>query len=413
VIALAIGLLGARTVEARPNLLIVSLDTVRADAITSMPTLRRLADRGVDFTYALSAAPWTAPSHAALFTGRDPFSLSCEPKKLDPMRAAPSLMQRLAGTGYEVSVITEMGILTQKEGYADGTAHFWTGQRRSALRNVKQWRRVPPASPWFLVVHTQGGHAPYAPVDLPTPPGLHDLWPPGFTNGWPAIYWEIFKGRRRLDAVEARWLRARYYATARAADRDLARLLHLIEPWSDETLIVVTSDHGEELGEHGHWVRHGHHLHDVILRVPLVIAGPGVVSAVWPEIVSLLDVAPTVLEALGIDPLPGVEGISLLPVLRGGSVPPRIVKSGAIQGNPGTQRTTYSDGRMILGRSPCAVAPRPSPSPQHHGPPAPPAERRARNADSSAGESSTTSPGKSSSAALITARSTSGSSLDE
>jgi len=354
-VLLAAAVLAPAAGEARPNVLLVSLDTVRADAIRMMPALRALADRGVRFTYALSAAPWTAPSHAALLTGRDPFALTCEPKRLDPIRAAPTLMRRLGAAGYEVAVITEMGIMTAKEGYADGTRHFWTGQRESAIPNVKHWRRASPAAPWLLVVHTQGAHAPYAPVDLPTPPRLAELWPPGFTNGWPPIYWQIFKGQMILTPAESRWLRERYWATARAADRDLARLLDLVEPWRADTLVIVTSDHGEELGEHGHWVRHGHSLHDVILRVPLVVAGPGVTPGVWSSVVSLLDVVPTLLDILDVEPEGALDGISLAPLLRGEELKARPVVSGAIQGNLGTQRVTYPDGRVVLGQSRCAA----------------------------------------------------------
>ncbi len=341
---------------ARPNVLIVSLDTLRADAITAMPTLQGLARRGIDFTHALSAAPWTVPSHAALFTGRHPLKLSCKPNKLDIMLGVPNVMTMLDTAGYEVSVMTEMGVLTEDEGYAAGTTHFWTGDRGDAIPALKQWRRRKPQAPWLLVVHTQGAHAPYAPVDIETPARLAELWPPGWTNHWPKIYWEVFRGQLALDPVEARWLRARYRAAAVQTDRELRRVLQLVEPWRENTVVIVTSDHGEELGEYGRWVKHGHNLHDVLLHVPLVVAGPDIVRGEWSPIVSLLDVAPTVLELVGVETPAELDGASLLPILRGKVSKPRRVVSAGVQGNLGTQRISFPNGRVVMSASRCAAS---------------------------------------------------------
>jgi len=337
-----------------PNVLIVSLDTLRADAMTAMPTLRGLAARGIDFTHALSAAPWTVPSHAALFTGQHPLKLSCKSNELDIMRGVANVMTLLAAAGYEVSVTTEMGVMTEDEGYAEGATHFWTGDRGETIPALKQWRRHAPQEPWLLVAHTQGAHAPYAPVDIETPPRLAELWPPGWTNHWPKIYWEVFRGQLTLTPVEARWLRARYRASAVQTDRELWRILRLVEPWRENTVVIVTSDHGEELGEYGRWVKHGHNLHDVLLRVPLVMAGPDVVPGEWSSIVSLLDVAPTVLDLAGVEAPAGLDGASLLPVLRGEVRRSRVVVSAGVQANLGTERATHPNGRIVMSSSRCA-----------------------------------------------------------
>ena len=100
---------------------------------------------------------------------------------------------------------------------------------------------------------------------------------------------------QRLSRLrETRWFtpeqdetidRSERVISAARADREFARMLRIIEPWRDDTIVIVTSDHGEELGEHGWWIKHGHHLHDVLLRVPLVVAGPGIVRGEWPGIV--------------------------------------------------------------------------------------------------------------------------------
>jgi arylsulfatase A-like enzyme len=152
-------------------------------------------------------------------------------------------------------------------------------------------------APWFAFLHTYQVHEPYAP-------------PPGY--------------RERVGSPDTP--SGSYDGEVRYTDEHLSRLLAELRRFGvlDETLIVVTSDHGEQFGEHG--LRgHGNSLYDTLLHVPLLIRAPGLVPAGRriDHPIGLIDLVPTVLELLEKRPSPWVQGVSLVPLLRGESLPPR------------------------------------------------------------------------------------------
>ncbi len=283
----------------RPHILLVTLDTVRADHIgcygargASTPTLDGLAARGVRFATAVAHAPLTAPSHASILTSRTPLGHGVRDNGAYVLpEGVPTVAEDLKRAGYRTAAFVSGFPLTRRFGLDRGfdtyDDHLPRGTdprrtayvERSADRTTDaalQWLDSTPAGsdPLFLWVHYFDAHAPYEP---------------------PAEF---------LSRVGSA-----YAGEISFVDAQLARLLARIEG-RGPTLVLVTADHGESLGEHGEDT-HGIFLYDSTLRVPFVVAGPGVPSGqVATTVARGIDVAPTLLDYAGLE-AKGAEGRSL------------------------------------------------------------------------------------------------------
>jgi arylsulfatase A-like enzyme/predicted Zn-dependent protease len=298
------------------RVLLVSIDTLRADHIAAYgadpahtPTLDGVAASGVRFDVAISPAPLTLPSHSTLMTGLDPPEHGVRHNGVFRLPdAIPTLAEQLGGAGFETAAFVGAFVLARPFGLARGFQHYddrTTGGRNSSRGIVGYAERpagavVAAAQAWlesapdrfFLWVHFYDPHA-----DYQAPPGF-DAAVPGSAYAGEIAY----------------------------TDAKLGRLLAFVrERWSDgRTLIVITSDHGESLGEHGEST-HANSLYDATQRIPLLMSGPGLPQGeVVGELVALKDVAPTILELVGLPPLPGASGRSLLPLIRGAENEPRV-----------------------------------------------------------------------------------------
>ena len=306
-----------------PNVLLVSLDTLRGDHVgaygyprPTTPTIDGVvAGRGVVFENAFAPYPHTAPSHATMLTGIDPCvhgawtsSVSRAPSL---PAAALTLAEILRTEGYRTAAFTENAYVTAGVGFARGfgtwvedrDSHGDRGRVEETFGRASRWLRSSPDEPWLLFVHTYEVHDPYAP-------------PPG--------YLEEVVGDAPERGVEN--ARARYDAEIRHADDVLARLLAALEErgQADDTLVIVTSDHGEHFGERG-WFRHDNTVYEPVLRIPLILRAPGLLPAGVrvPDAVGLFDLVPTVLSLLDL-PVPDyVQGLDLSGVVRGEALPPR------------------------------------------------------------------------------------------
>jgi arylsulfatase A-like enzyme/Tfp pilus assembly protein PilF len=290
------------------NVLFLLVDTLRADRLGSYgykaartPTLDALAASGVRFADATVHAPLTHPSHAAILTGRYPGSFGIRLNGMDPLPAeATTIAERLQAIGYQTAAVVGSVILDQGYGLGQGFGDYddaIAGPPRATLamadlqRNAsevtaiaKQWVSGRKSS-WFLWVHYYDPHLPYRA---------------------PARYAEAASGRA-------------YDAEVAYVDAELGLLLQAID--RSRTTVVVTSDHGEALGEHGE-PDHGLFLYDATLRVPLIVAGPGVGSRVVREQVRSIDIAPTIAGIAGASWEPhDAGGERLQPLLEGKNRP--------------------------------------------------------------------------------------------
>ena len=292
-------------------MLVVSLDGLRPDRMgaygavqSSSPAIdTRLAADGTRFTYAYTAAPDGPAASMSLLTGLAPCLHDVSSPDASPVPGAQSLAELLSHAGWVTGGFTDGGQMLGNAAFARGFA-VWNDERdggtEAPFEAARRWVRGSGASPWFAFLHSVRLHVP------DSPPSREPGSPGG--EGAPA---------------------ARYDAAVRDVDDRLGKLLADLRDAGtlDETLVVLTAGHGEQLGEHGLW-GHGNSLYDTLLHVPLVIRGPSLGIEKGKAIdwyVSLVDVVPTVLELLGLPPPSRQSGVSLVPLLRGGAPAPHLL----------------------------------------------------------------------------------------
>ena len=280
------------------NVLIVTIDTLRADRIgvygatdVRTPNIDALAREGAWAANATVHAPLTRPSHVSLFTGRYPAEHGVRDNVSPPLApGVPLLAERFQRDGFSTGAFIASVVLDRQSGLARGfdlySDRFAGGDRRPGdvvVEEAIEWMRGK--AKFFAWVHLYDPHAPYVP---------------------PAPYAAEYGGRP-------------YDGTVAWSDQLIGRLAGALRAAGtlDSTLVVVTSDHGESLGEHGEDV-HGYFVYEATLRVPLVIRGPGLKAGTRiAALARTVDLYSTVLEMTGRQTDP-TSGRSLAPALRGG-----------------------------------------------------------------------------------------------
>jgi arylsulfatase A-like enzyme len=317
-VAAGLGTLAAHTrATRRPNVVVILVDTLRADhlptygyARDTAPFLQTLAREGVVFENAWSTSSWTAPATASLFTSLYPQEHGVV-HGLDHAEEGPggrrlvnripegveTLAEMFKAAGYRTFGVSDNAHVSRETGFDQGFDEFESATGATAERLhkwVRDHRAKMAAGPYFLYVHYVEPHEPY----LPREPWYSEYARDG-----------------RAHPTHAKFVDA-YDSEIRSLDDGLARLYRACG-WADDTVVIVTSDHGEEFGDHGGG-GHAHTLYDEVLRVPLVVHGlPGAVARRIDEPVSLVDVQPTLRDLAGGAPDPRAEGVSLLGLLRG------------------------------------------------------------------------------------------------
>ncbi|MFN0242072.1 MAG: sulfatase [Planctomycetota bacterium] len=347
---------GKTAPEQRTNVLIVSVDTLRADHLScyghtraTSPNIDALAARGVLFERALSTAPWTLPSYGTLFSGMEvakhkagviaeresawgkdeavPTKVATQGLRAD----VRTLAERLVRARYRTAGFYSNTFLNPNSGLDRGfeTYVYYQYNAASGVDLAQQWVDDHAREPWFVFLHLMDPHAPYAP---------------------PAPYDQQFAGRS-VETLESyppdtgalrqtppsaefkKQLIDLYDGEIAFTDAQIGRFLdHLAEIGElDDTLVVFHSDHGEEFWEHGGF-EHGHDLHDEVLHVPLILALPGKLApgARVAARVSTADILPTVLELLGVESSGALDGRSLLPLVGARDAAPRDLVSESI-----------------------------------------------------------------------------------
>jgi len=311
-----------------PNLLLVTIDTLRADHCSAYgygrattPRLDRLASEGALVETAYAPIPVTGPSHTSLMTGLYPRATGVVQNGLVLGEAPPTLAGLLSARGYSTAAVVSAFPLNRRFGLARGFQHYddeflrseasmpderWDGQvidqaydRRgdATTDRALAWLASRPSQqPFFLWVHYFDPHSPYeAPAGNEVPPS-------------------------RGSAAEPEPMVAAYDNEIRFADGQLGRLLDALEGQGlgRNTLVVVTSDHGEGLGQHG-VSEHGPVVYEEAVRVPLVFRWSGELPAGQrlKQVAQLIDVLPSVLDLLLPGGGPAVQGHSLADRLKG------------------------------------------------------------------------------------------------
>ncbi|MBM4014486.1 MAG: hypothetical protein FJ293_05920 [Planctomycetes bacterium] len=345
----------------RPNVLLITIDTLRADhlgcygydpyPVPVSPAIDALAGEGLRFEACFAPRGQTGPSLMSLLTGLYPSSHGVL-DNYDPLREEGSdLVDDFAPLGHElhgfaafcpVKKSSRAGLAFARMAALEPPRGSWF-DARPGMKGAP-WARVDDAveqallrflasrgsarRPFFAWAHFYDVHQPWSP-----PADLHAAFAGDYRGPLRAaapteahfdgVVKErldaAMRARTPLDPADARYVTALYDGGIRATDDRVGRIVAQLRSAGllDSTVVCVTADHGEELGEHGGFWFHGNSVYDAVLRIPLVIRGPGVKPGVVTELAQNLDLLPTLLEFLGGKVPPGIDGLSLAPLLRG------------------------------------------------------------------------------------------------
>lgn len=345
-----------------PNVLFVTLDTTRADHLSAYgyardtsPNLARIAAEGVRFDRAYSSASSTLPSHVSLFTGREPTGHGVVKNGLRLAPGIETFAERLRARGAQTAAIVSSFVLDRRFGLDRGFDHYeddftadqasfktesWNGfeigggafDRRAnfttdrAIRWLDEQR--DPARPFLLFVHYFDPHDPYDP-----PPPWNQRF--AAAGGAPESLANALQRREFVDA---------YDGEIAFTDAEFGRLLAHLEArgLAENTLVVVTADHGEGLTQHGA-MGHAVNVYEEAVHVPLLLRWPGVLPAgrKLAAPVAAIDVLPTLLAMLGVAHEDALGGRDLGAALHGGEL--------AADADVFTHRRPYDKSQIVDG----------------------------------------------------------------
>jgi arylsulfatase A-like enzyme len=291
----------------RPNLLFISIDTLRADHLgtygwnrPTSPNLDAFAAKSVVFEQAQSSSSWTLPSLASLMTSLLPSTHHCETDSAILCPSYTTLAEILRDAGYDTAIVASHYFLNAGHGLQQGFTRVDTRilQDDLSITSPKVTDRgidwltdkagAHDGVPWFLWLHYFDPHAPYL---------RHE----GIS--------ETFGTEKDIDL---------YDGEIAFTDQHIGRLFETFERlgFAQDTIVVVVADHGEEFDEHG--VKgHGYDLHEEVVHVPLMLRVPGVTPRRVGATIPTVDVLPTLLELCGLRAGADIEGRSLTGILRG------------------------------------------------------------------------------------------------
>jgi len=301
------------------GVILVSIDTLRRDHVgvhgypkPTTPRLDALARAGILCEDAVSTSSWTLPAHLSMLTSVDPGAHGGTDMAHGYNRRVPTLASLLRKAGFATQAVTSHLYVSAVYGLDDGFDNLDFRQDRRAAevadRAIEILDRVGDRR-FFLFLHLYDPHWHYDP-----PEAQRKLFEKPYA-GTLTGNWQDFSKRDRSNttADDLDHLLALYDGEIRYADDEVGRVLdHVKARGLDRgTLVVVTSDHGEEFLEHGSW-EHQKTLYDEVIRIPLVVAGPGIAARKETWETSLLDVMPTILAWAGLPASPAQQGKSLL-----------------------------------------------------------------------------------------------------
>lgn len=370
-VCLALPLSAAPRSTSMLPVILVSLDTLRADRLGVMgcprpltPRLDALASEGTLFEQAVSVSSWTLPSHSALFSSVLPSDsgIHSDHTRVEPLQSM--LAERFRNAGYRTAAFTGGAYVSARFGFSQGFEIYEDhdesregGPERIAAAAL-EWVRSVRGRPFFLFVHSYEVHSPF----------VHTTYAEAADAGRLARglsgeqVLDIQQGRLALTESERRYATDLYDGDVARVDEVVGGLLETLrdEGILDQALLVVLSDHGEDLWDHEERISpaHGHSLYQEILHVPLIVRAPGRVraGARIRQPVSLLDVAPTLLEMAGLPADPSHQGTSLARSLRAGEEPEsRLLYSEGIEYGPDRFAVRAGNMKVIVAPMPDVV----------------------------------------------------------
>lgn len=316
------------------NVVMIVIDTVRADVFepyggegspVKTPAFDDLTKTSTYFSAAYDNENWTKPSIATILSGLYPTTHDTKKDDSTLPDEVEILPERLKKEGFQTASFIANGYVSEKYNFTQGWdfhRNYIRESRNSSAENVYddaiEWLDEHEKEPYFLYIQTIDPHVPYRTRDRHTeaylPPEKSSI---GSTVGGRELA-ELSK--KDLSENDLAWVIAMYRGEVSYHDEHMGRFIGELEKRGhlEDTLIVITNDHGEELKEHGR-MGHGHSLYDEVVRAPLLFRYPGRFPAQHQidEPVESVDIVPTVLDVLRLDGNEDLEGFSLMPLVEG------------------------------------------------------------------------------------------------
>jgi arylsulfatase A-like enzyme len=328
--------------RARPNVVLISLDTLAAPYLgfygnpaQVSPNLDALLSESFAFRRAFAQYGNTLVSHSSLFSGLYPIHHGRYPFRRERWPPLRTLVRSLAADGYATIAFTENAYVSSALGFAAGFDRYHEGETRrgegiahgdavDTFAKATEWLQASGRDgPFFLFVHSYEVHEPYL-LESDAARRLANAITPGDEREFPGqestrMVAEHNRGRRQLSAPDIARLKALHFGEIHYLDQLMPRLFEALDALElgARTLVVVTSDHGDQFGEYQK-MGHGKSLHGSVLHVPMAFRWPGVIPpGASDAVVQLVDLMPTLLDLMGLPVPDGLDGRSLAPILRG------------------------------------------------------------------------------------------------
>ncbi len=374
VLGLLCALLACGVFHNRLNVVIIGVDTLRADHLgcygyhrKTSPNIDQLAADGVLFENCIAPSPWTLPSFATVFTSLYPSQHGARGSHKALGTGFPTLAEILKSQGYLTGAIVNAPYLKRSFKVDRGFDTYDMPPRRGrnasgTTSHALAWIDSLPDKPFLLFVHYFDPHLPYAPpapYDTLFDPGYHGKIGSRFQpKALPRVRLQDIRKLLTYTDQDWRHIEALYDGEVAFTDRAIGDLLSGLKERGllDNTLIVFLSDHGEEFLEHGGF-EHGHSLYGELLHVPLIFVLKGRIprGLRLRQQVRLLDILPTILELSGVDCDAHTEGVSLVPLIEGKNrkargetlLPPHLAFSESILYGPEKKSITAWPWKVI------------------------------------------------------------------
>jgi choline-sulfatase len=326
---------------ARPNVVLIVIDSLRADALgcygasdSVSPNLDRLADKGLRFERAIAQAGWNLPSLSSLVTSLHP-SEHGQGTAAQPQGATATLAEAFSKGGYRTAAFSEVSWPLLQRGFESFTntagPHLYGDPKASNATTTfdaaLEWLRDGARKPSFALIHTYEVHSyfmgkPYAQEfarrERPSYRGRLLDW--GVRDTETPVGPRVIDALLAADAEDLAYVRSLYRGALAAVDGEIGRLIEALkkQKLDENTIVIVTSSNGEGFRPDLKRVHHGGRLHDDLLHVPLIVWAPGrLAPAARRSLVESIDVAPTLLALAGLDPEPRFKGQPLVEVRTG------------------------------------------------------------------------------------------------
>ncbi len=313
---------GSKPAHERTNVLLVVLDTTRADRLScygypraTTPALDRLAESGVRFERAYANSSWTLDSHASMFTGLYPVGHRATQETLRLSEGPATLAEILTDAGYRTFATSANPVVCAATGLARGFERFSEAFREKAPADAEHPNNAAFRAflagagrdrPFFAFVNFIEPHLPYSPPEPHRSRFVGDTYPADEVESAGMLGMADHYMKGPLTPRQLAVLSDLYNGEVATVDEHVGALLGILDRdgRATSTLVIVTSDHGENLGEHGHFA-HVFDIHDTLVRVPLIVRFPGGGQAragtVRRDIVTLVDLFPTILDSCAVN----------------------------------------------------------------------------------------------------------------